>query len=214
VMNADGGDQQRLTTLGTSPGFPDWSPDGSQIVFHANRGDGNFDLFLMNADGSNIRRLTSTGSQIQPRWSPDGQRIAFVWYQTTAPPSSTTGGRIAIINTDGTGFRILTHSSLSDGSLTWSPDGSRIAFATFASLGGSMQGYAVLAIMNADGSGVRTLENTMFVGTPDWSWSGGRIYFSSNASGMGMIYSIRSDGRDQRRVTAMMAAGDGSPDSR
>jgi Tol biopolymer transport system component len=59
-MDATGANLQRLTqTPGEATGsyWPDWSPDGTQITFASNR-DGNFEIYVMNSDGSNVRRLT------------------------------------------------------------------------------------------------------------------------------------------------------------
>jgi hypothetical protein len=56
---------------------PTWSPDGSQIAFSGSNG-GLTDLYIVNADGTNLRRLTSDRhAAMQPQWSPDGTRIAF-----------------------------------------------------------------------------------------------------------------------------------------
>jgi Tol biopolymer transport system component len=86
VMNADGSGQQRLTTTGgrvSSPAFdsvdenPSWSPDGTRIAFDSTR-DGNWELYVMNADGSGQTRLTDHPAlDARPVWSPDGRQIAF-----------------------------------------------------------------------------------------------------------------------------------------
>jgi Tol biopolymer transport system component len=199
IMNADGSDQRRLTSLGTSPGLPDWSPDGSRIVFHAARGDGNFDIFVMNADGTDVRRLTHTDSNLRPRWSPDGARIVFDWLQHAAGCCS----RIAVMNADGTGQRILTHDGVQDQEPSWSPDGSRLVFTRFHMINGTMNGFQVVTVMNADGSGARSLGRmTMGAVNPNWSRSTGRIYYAGGAGMASQIYSVRSDGRDVRRLSA------------
>ena len=94
VMDSDGANTYQLTE---SPGVdwtPDWSPDGQRIVFASNRTpDGikvtdetvvdnpetnTWDIYVMNHDGSSVRRLTDApGSDIEPTWSPDGKYLAF-----------------------------------------------------------------------------------------------------------------------------------------
>lgn len=67
----------RLTNNIAADGQPDWSPDGSQVVFVSNR-DGLPSIWVMRADGVNPRNLTaSLGRTDSPSWSPDGKRIAF-----------------------------------------------------------------------------------------------------------------------------------------
>src|SRR5205814_6618692 len=56
---------------------PTWSPDGTRLCFASNR-DGNFELYVVNRDGSGLRRLTNhPGADITPSWSPSGTQIAF-----------------------------------------------------------------------------------------------------------------------------------------
>ncbi|MEJ2560232.1 MAG: hypothetical protein P8186_29260 [Anaerolineae bacterium] len=74
VINADGSGFTQLTdTADGSSGSPDWSPDGTQIVFERTG-----DIFVMKADGTDVRALTGDASNQTPAWSPDGSRIAFV----------------------------------------------------------------------------------------------------------------------------------------
>ena len=85
VMDSDGSNVQRLThtpVRDASLSFndnsaPEWSPDGQKIVFDSNR-DGILEIYVMDADGSNVQRLTHNDEiDSRPAWSPDGQRIVF-----------------------------------------------------------------------------------------------------------------------------------------
>ena len=81
VMDADGGNEQRLTENRKNDGAPSWSPDGKRIVFEADRkGDfENYDVYVMDADGGNQQKLTNDrGWDSSPSWSPNGERIAFM----------------------------------------------------------------------------------------------------------------------------------------
>jgi len=85
VMDVDGTNQTQLTTETTSRDWhPSWSPDGGKIVFASNSGKDsngkrNFDIWVMNADGSDLTQLTTNGStDLMPRYSPDGKYIYFL----------------------------------------------------------------------------------------------------------------------------------------
>lgn len=68
------GDNERFLTAGR---FPDWSPDGTQIAFH-DPSDGDNDIFVINADGSERRKLTENDQHDEfPRWTGDGERIVY-----------------------------------------------------------------------------------------------------------------------------------------
>ena len=76
LANPDGSGQELITT-DASDGAPAWSPDGRMIAFHSAR-DGNWDIYVMQAEGSNVRRLTDHATtQTMPEWSPDGRYVAF-----------------------------------------------------------------------------------------------------------------------------------------
>ena len=105
--------------------LPAWSPDGRQIAFNSRPLGILGDIYVMDADGNNIRRLTNRpdGCDLHPTWSPDGKQIAFA-----------AGGRqrvdfdIYVIDTDGGNIRPLTDDRASDNDPAWSPDGKQIAF--------------------------------------------------------------------------------------
>ncbi|MFN2291266.1 MAG: TolB family protein, partial [Anaerolineae bacterium] len=76
VANTDGSNPQQITTH-ANDAAPRWSPNGGQVVFHSDR-DGNWEVYVINADGSWLRRITTNPTtDMNPVWSPDGLRIAF-----------------------------------------------------------------------------------------------------------------------------------------
>lgn len=105
---------------------PTWSPDRSQIAFVSNR-DGNFELYVMNADGDEVKRLTNTPeNETAPRWSPDGTRIVYVLVTTL--DSGLQEKRLHLISASGDEQRQLTNGPGNDESPDWSFDGHYIAF--------------------------------------------------------------------------------------
>jgi Tol biopolymer transport system component len=117
------------TQVDWKDGSPAWSPDGARIAFYSER-DGNAEIYVMNADGSAVTRLTSTSAdEGYPAWSPDGRTISF--------DSDRTGNfDIFAMNADGSNVRPLTRHPARDVSATWSPDGSKIVFMSDREPGG------------------------------------------------------------------------------
>ena len=92
--------------------FPRWSPDGMRIAFLSNR-DGNSEIYVMNADGSDVTNLTnSPGNELYPVWSPDGSRIAL------EVESAGTTYEIFVMSADGSSKTNLTNNPDHD----WAPD--------------------------------------------------------------------------------------------
>lgn len=124
VMNADGTGKANLSNGGGLDAA--WSPNGKQIAFTSIRGGGGFRLYVMDADGRNVKELSSNSNTIgnvYPSWSPDGKEIAF---------TDLVNGvlQLAAVGVDGKGYRVLT----TDGSnmfARWSPDGKSIAFSRY-----------------------------------------------------------------------------------
>ncbi|MYG81599.1 MAG: hypothetical protein F4187_07480 [Gemmatimonadetes bacterium] len=140
--------------------WPAWSPDGSRIAYTAFF-TGNGDIYVMNADGSGVTRLTShSRSETFPAWSPDGKRLAF------GPPADSYGYLYAT-NADGSGVSSrLTKDSAQGYGPEWSPDGARIAFRSVGSVW----------VVSADGSGEAHL--ALGARAPAWSPDGQKIAFT------------------------------------
>ncbi len=145
VINPDGGNLVQLTDNPGDDFEPDWSPDGRQIVFVSNRLS-RVDLYLMNADGSDVRRLTTTGARY-PAWSPDGTRIAFI--SLRGPKAE-----VFVIGVDGEEATQLTLYPAHASSPDWSPDGTRIVYVSdrAVNVDTPRPDDNRLFVMNADGS--------------------------------------------------------------
>jgi Tol biopolymer transport system component len=117
-VNLRGQDRRSLLTGGIN-NWPAFSPDGKRIAFCSSR-DGALRLYVMNADGSHLQRLTSgPGFAARPAWSPDGKRLAF-----TANRDGLY--RVCILAADGSGLQVLSGDTDRDDYPAWSPDGRRV----------------------------------------------------------------------------------------
>jgi dipeptidyl aminopeptidase/acylaminoacyl peptidase len=177
----DGSGLRRLTRARPVELDPAWSPAGTTIAF-ARYTRGSFDLVACAPDGSGLTRLTETPAADEgfPAWSPDGSRIAFTRYENGLEGGS---GDLWIMNADGTGATRLLGGAGNDSEPAWSPDGRRIAFVRNGDV----------AVMNADGSGVRELtsDGQGEDRRPRWNPDGSRIVFTRDP---GHILAVAADG--------------------
>src|SRR5829696_2723076 len=183
---------------GTFPG-----PNG-QIAF-VSLTDGNDDIYIMNADGSGLTRLTDDpADDFNPSWSPDGEKIAFGSFRDSNEESN--NEEIYVMNADdGSGLTRLTDDPAIDTFANWSPDGERIAFTSDRD-----NGIDEIYVMNADdGSDVtRMTDNDADDLAPSWSPDGEKIAFSGsrdNNEESGSDFDIyvmnADDGSGQTRLT-------------
>ena len=199
VMNADGTGQTHIA----AGSLPRWSPDGGRLAFVC-RPDGHQDICVMNADGSNLVRLTNDpGIDNGATWSPDGRKIAFASMQNTVPvPRAGCGTRnheIYVMNVDGSDVTRLTDEPACDISPSWSHDGRQIVFASTR----ANAGWEIWR-MRADGSGITQITDLAagFNSTPDWSPDGQKIVFASNLNPPWLnIYTIGLDGSGLAQLT-------------
>lgn len=158
-MGPDGSNTVNLTNNPAEDRNPAWSPDGSQIAFISNRDNGKEGgqfIYVMNADGSNVRQLTFDNGSDWPDWSNDGSRITY-----------TRNDDIYVIDADGNGQPInLTNSPEKDWKSNWSPDGKRIAW-----LSGSGPNWNAF-IMDANGSNVKQITDNGNVNSALWTIDG------------------------------------------
>jgi Tol biopolymer transport system component len=190
TITPDGGDAHRIGVADRVGGVS-WSPDGRRLAFDLADGEEGFcgcDLFVANADGSDVVRLTSDGTSRLPAWSPDGSEIAY-----TSQPSGGTS-QIFVMDADGSDAHQVTTGNGFSVRPSWSPDGSRIAFESVVDRNPDVY------VMNADGTGVRRLTSDAAAdGTPVWSPDGTEIAFTSSRGPNG-VYLMGADGTDPRLV--------------
>jgi TolB protein len=120
-ISPDGTGLTRLTDLpNDSIGPPVWSPDGSRITFEALQG-GNYDIYGMNADGTNLENLTGEpGDENMPTWSPDGMMIAFIAGESVSEnPGNTMTFDVYIMKADGSEESRLTTGAAPAYALSW-----------------------------------------------------------------------------------------------
>ena len=223
------------TQVDWKDGSPAWSRDGKRIAFYSER-DGNAEIYVMNADGTGVTRLTNTrADEGYPAWSPDGRTLSF---------DSDRDGNFDVfaMNDDGTNVRPITRHAARDVSATWAPGGA-IAFMSDREGGGfdiytaaadpsaaakrlTHTGSAWFPVFSPDG---RTLAfhvgrdvHTMPVDGgaprrltvdpangmyPTWSPGGERIAFGSGRNGKTEIFTMNADGGNQKLLVSM-ARGD------
>ena len=113
-----------------SANSPSWSPDGKQIVFSGSTG-GTTDLYMVNADGTDLRHLTYDGyGDFQPQWSPDGKTIAFASDRDSASFDILRfkPWRIALLDLETGRITVLPNQAGLNLNPQWSPDGRSIAY--------------------------------------------------------------------------------------
>ena len=176
--------------------FPQWSHDGRLIVFSSDR-EGDPEVYVMGADGSNARRLTrSPGRDAYLYFSSDDKRIVF-----QSPRANGEDTNIYVMNADGSGVVQLTHLKGFAGVPIFSPDDSAVAFQWRGTSNFADNTKWRLCIMRANGSDFRVItpgETNDQV--PNWSPDGARLIFYSDRSGKNQIYTINPVGGDVRRL--------------
>lgn len=207
-----------LLALTTACGNDENSPpveiiqvEGGTILFSSVR-DGDWEIFTMNSDGSDERKLTDNlGYDWAPVWSPDGSQIVFTsdhldgeiqqtgsfvngeWVRETIEKLQEP--EIFLMDADGSHLRALTDNLGVDGGPAWSPDGTKVAFHSDL----SEMGTEIYSI-NLDGTGLHQL--TQLGGhnwDPAWSPGGQRIAFGSLLSDW-MLYAMDGDGESLQLI--------------
>lgn len=198
LINADGTNERQLTFIPPGEGVsfsssPDWSPDGTQIVFSningpLGPGPRASSIYVINVDGTGLTELAQSRGDGNPIWSPDGEKIAFE--MLGGGDEDFSGGTVFVMDSDGSNFVNLkvddTWPERNDyRSPAWSPDSSKIAYARADGI----------FLTDPDGSNQTRL--TIEGDDPTWSPDGRHIAFSFN----GGLVVMDSDGGNQAQIT-------------
>ena len=246
TMAPDGSDKRRIVDYDwmepageygaratQAKGAPAWSRDGSRLAFVVYDGGSpvapHNSLYTVNADGTDLRRMFTVELRIpygtsvrhtlivgQPKWSPDGRKLAFFRLRIPEPISRQNELTLYIISSDGSDLReVWQHRFVGLGSrgprdsfhLEWSPDSSRLLFSAVSEEVYRDWGpYVATHTINADGSGLREVGTG---GHASWSPDGSRIAMSDPAAIHVMddytvaadgYYTVAADGSDRREL--------------
>jgi Tol biopolymer transport system component len=214
VMRPDGSGVRQIThnpPYGSASG--EFSPDGRRLTVNGVVSG------VANTDGSG--QPVRIGEADEVRWAPGGRRIAYKRYGVDARATT-----VFVANADGSGARSVTPGVQRRFGLSWSPDGSRIAFAG-GPTGSELPHDNNVFVANADGSGVTQLTHVperpgvpwpQGARDPAWSPDGRRIAYSTDEVAFGALRLavMNADGSDQRTLSNVVTAASPawSPDGR
>jgi TolB protein len=170
--------------------LPAWSPDGTRIAFTSTR-DGNPEIYVMNRDGSNVRRLTNNPAiDVTPTWSPSGTQIAFVSDRSGSP-------QIYVVDVEGVNAARITSESYCDRP-TWSPAPfNEIAYTSRT--GGGIHDIKVIDMATRQVRQITFGEGSNV--SPSFAPNGRHIAFSSTRGGKRQIFTVSRSGKDLRQIT-------------
>jgi Tol biopolymer transport system component len=218
LLRLDDGSTRQLTE-GDSDDEPAWSPDGSRIAFSGRDLDRCellqlrtcvSEIFVVNADGTGLRRLTdgrdAGNGHRSPTWSPDGRRIAFSAVEPWGNPRHTEKSRIMIVPAKGGRPRTVLELPVNfhPDYLDWSPRTNRIVFASVHGSGhpSRIDLAATIATVNPDGTGLRELTKPSLgrADNPAWSPDGTQIAFIVRKNYTKYVHVIPATGGTARKL--------------
>jgi Tol biopolymer transport system component len=199
VMNSDGSEAQLLDSMGS---LPLWAPDSKVIAYSVTRGQGE-QIYLINSDGSNKKKLSDDEVARGMRWSPDGKTIAYIRGNNVTHGS---GWGLATINVASGNITDLTNEQGQPRSLSWDNTGQFLTYALWE------RGPPQMSYLKKVELGSRIVETIQAIEldfqqvyhgflNPQWSPDGSKIGFASDMEGEQQIYSINPDGGGLANLT-------------
>jgi Tol biopolymer transport system component len=208
VANKDLSNEVKLTSESANSGWAVWNPGGTKLAFDSDRADPDpddpnliNDVFKMNPDGTGLVRLTHSGFNSDPGWSPDGKKIAFGSDRRNG--AGTGREEIYIMRSDGSHARrvsTLPEKAGYDTAPRFSPNGNRLVFTRYIN---EELGRSALFTVNVDGSGLKRITpRGISTGDADWAPDGKKLVFEANPQNcFGEIYTVEADGQHLTNLT-------------
>jgi TolB protein len=220
AANPDGSNRRALTHPGggVHDDLPDWSPDGSTIVFERIFQPGTDsptvadEVMRINANGTGLRQISvCTGDCVynnDPQYSPDGRRIVYTRLLHVQPGGTLVLG-VWVMDADGTNSHQITQlstpASTEDHEPAWSPDGKNIVFTRVNDTAAPANHQALFVVASSGGTPRRITSWTLNAGGANWSPNGTTILFQSyrdcSCSQTSQIYTIAPNGSRLSRLT-------------
>lgn len=212
TANSDGSHGRRLTLAGAGivDDLPDWSPDGSHIVFErifqpgSNQPTVADEVMRIGADGTGLRQIgTCTGKCVgndDPQYSPDGRRIVFTRVMRVKGMSSFAVG-VWLMDADGSHRHVISGAAAGvseDHEPAWSPDGNQIVFTRLNDSAAPKNMQALFIVASSGGKARRITSWSLNAGGANWSPDGTRILFQSyrdcSCTQASQVYGVAADG--------------------
>jgi TolB protein len=192
IVSATGDSIATVGTAGKHADYPAWAPSQERIAF-AWDVTGNYELYVMNVDGTGLVRLTDTPEdELRPAWSPDGTQLVY----DVNVADTLVKRDLFIMNADGSNVRQLATDGRYNFHATWSPDGEHIAFVS------QRDGNEEIYVTTVDGSSLLRLTAVGGSdGSPTWTADGRWVVFESERTGIFNVFRRRISGGATEQLT-------------